>query len=561
MTTPAIELATAIQSCCAIPLFNVHAERQGEAAMKIRSIPFVLCHLFVLLIAPSGWAQDPAGNAKDLEAKRELAVQRGLKYLAEQGQADDGTFTAQAGSGLTSLAILAALRNGADVDDPMVAKGLKAMEKFVQPDGGIYGGGRLKNYETCIAIVTLAAANRNGRYDQILQNAKKFVTEMQYGSAGDRDESDPWYGGSSYSGSGRPDLSNTGYMIEALKALDAGANDPAIQRALKFVSRCQNLDNQFNDTPLAPLVNDGGFYYEIPSEPVEPKENDERVTANGGLRSYGSMTYTGLKSMIYAGLTDTDPRVKAATQWIKDHYSVTENPGMGDAGLYYYYHTFGAALKARGADTLTDAEGKLHNWKHDLIQALADAQQADGSWTNENTRWFENDKNLSTSFALIALSYCQPQSSTSTPGPANSGPANSGQGDGNARLTAANAIQAAGDTIQQLDLVDTCCPSDFWAGERARMGLSRPSFFSVGGTLWATLGIQQRLLEPLSNRCTGVAATAIGNASCIIVGCRRLLVCNRLVRRLWPRTTSVDCSLDACHDAGCRVDGDSVRLA
>ncbi len=367
--------------------------------------------LAVVVISPLGYAQQSTSDAKSIESKRTEAIEKGLKYLAEQGQADDGTFTAKAGSGLTSLAVLSALRNGKPVDDPMVAKGLKAIEKFVQPDGGIYGGGRLKNYETCIAIIALAEANKDGRYTEILKKAKQFVTEMQYGSAGDRAESDPWYGGSSYSGSGRPDLSNTGYMIEALKALDAGANDPAIQRALKFVSRSQNLDSPFNDTQFADKINDGGFYYEIPNEIVDPSESTERFSPNGGLRSYGSMTYTGLKSMIYAGLTDSDPRVKAATQWIKDHYSLDQNPGMGDAGLYYYYHTFGAALNARGEATIVDADGKSHDWKVELINQLADAQQPDGSWTNTNTRWFENDKNLSTSFALMALSYCKPHAS------------------------------------------------------------------------------------------------------------------------------------------------------
>ncbi len=113
-----------------------------------------------LLFAPLSHAQDATGDAKTVESKRTAAIERGLKYLAEQGQAEDGTFTAKAGSGLTSLAVLSALRNGKSVDDPMVAKGLKAIEKFVQPDGGIYGGGRLKNYETCIAIIALVEANK-----------------------------------------------------------------------------------------------------------------------------------------------------------------------------------------------------------------------------------------------------------------------------------------------------------------------------------------------------------------------------------------------------------------
>ena len=60
------------------------------------------------------------------------------------------------------------------------------------------------------------------------------------------------------------------------------------------------------------------------------------------------MTYAGLKSMIYAGVGADDPRVKAALKWIQQHYDLSSNPGMGQAGLYYYYHTFAKALDAAG---------------------------------------------------------------------------------------------------------------------------------------------------------------------------------------------------------------------
>lgn len=383
--------------------------------MKRLSLRLLCFGLFLGLACHTVFSQDP-GNPQDsgesrtetVVQKRQQAIERGLKYLATQGQATDGTFTAKAGSGITSLAITAALRNGRSVDDPMVAKGLKAIEGFVKPDGGIYGGGRLKNYETCVAMVCLAEANQDGRYTATLERARKFVTELQYGFSDGRAESDPWYGGSSYSGTGRPDLSNTGYMVDALQAMDVGPNDPAIQRALAFISRCQNLDTKHNDTEFAGLINDGGFYYEIPSEKVDPSTSPERFTPNGGLRSYGSMTYAGLKSMVYAGLTENDPRVKAAVDWINAHYSVTENPGMGSAGLYYYYHLFGASLNAAKLPHVTSPNGTKHDWRNDLIEELASSQQRDGSWSNENNRWFEDDKNLSTSFALLALSYCKP---------------------------------------------------------------------------------------------------------------------------------------------------------
>ena len=365
---------------------------------------FVTAMALAVTYVPA-FAQGPAANSK-IEMERRFIVDKGLAYLAKEGQSEAGTFSDKVGPGVTALAITSAMRNGREVSDSMVAEGLKALESFVKPDGGIYGNGRLKNYETCVAMVCFAEANQSGKYNEILKRAKEFVTGVQFGE-GKRDPSDPWYGGVGYDGDGRPDLSNTGYFIEALRAVDTSSEDPAIQRALAFVSRCQNLKGQYNDTEFAAKVDDGGFYYEIPTTKIDPSTSDERYTAEGGLRSYGSMGYTGLKSMIFAGLTKEDPRVRAAEKWITDHYSVENNPGMGSAGLYYYYHTFASGLSASGLKTIKDADGTEHDWKADLITELARRQNQDGSWSNENSRWFENDKNLATSFALMALAYCK----------------------------------------------------------------------------------------------------------------------------------------------------------
>jgi squalene-hopene/tetraprenyl-beta-curcumene cyclase len=339
------------------------------------------------------------------EVDRAGVIADGVEYLRTAGQADDGTLTAQAGPGLTAMALTALLRNDVPVDDPMVAKGLKALEGFVKPDGGVYGNGRMKNYETCVAILAFSEANADKRYDKIIADANKFVRGLQYGAAGGQDEENVWYGGVGYGGPERPDLSNTSYLIDALKAVDAPSDDEAIHRALVFVSRCQNLEGAGNDTEFAGKVNDGGFYYVVPTESVDPSE-DERYTANGGLRSYGSMTYAGFKSMVYAGLTKEDPRVKAALEWIGKNYSVTENPGQGSAGLFYYYNTFGSALDAADLEAVVDAEGKSHDWRADLTVELAKQQNDDGSWSNANRQWFESDKNLATAFALLALSHC-----------------------------------------------------------------------------------------------------------------------------------------------------------
>ncbi|MGD9634260.1 MAG: prenyltransferase/squalene oxidase repeat-containing protein [Pirellulales bacterium] len=359
--------------------------------------------LAALAVNSNAFAKD-AEPANGTEAQRQAAVAKGLEFLRTQGQGEDGLFTGKAGPGVTALALTGALRNGVSIDDPMVAKGLKALEGFVKPDGGIYGD-RLKNYETCVSIVAFKLANTDGRYDKILADADKYVRGLQYGPARDKDPNDPWYGGAGYGGDGRPDLSNTSYLIDALVAGGSEADDEAIQRALVFVSRCQNLKGQWNDTKFGPLVNDGGFYYTLPGEKEET--TGPRFTADGGLRSYGSMTYAGYKSLVYAGLTESDPRVKAALDWISKFYTVDDNPGQGDAGIYYYYNAFAAALNASKLSEIKAADGQSHDWRADLIAEIAERQQDDGSWQNSNRQWMEGDKNLSTAFALIALAHAQ----------------------------------------------------------------------------------------------------------------------------------------------------------
>jgi squalene-hopene/tetraprenyl-beta-curcumene cyclase len=109
--------------------------------------------------------------------------------------------------------------------------------------------------------------------------------------------------------------------------------------------------------------------------------------------------------MLYAGLTKTDPRTVAAKKWIENNYSVSTNPGQGTTGLFYYYQLFGSALSASGMEKIASKDGE-HDWRHDLVEQLARTQKADGSWANTNRQFMENDPNLATAFALLALTYC-----------------------------------------------------------------------------------------------------------------------------------------------------------
>ena len=346
-----------------------------------------------------------SAQAADVAQTKKQVVDKGLKYLIERGQDEDGGFSTHAGIGVTALATKAMLKSGMSPDDPAVAKSLAYLKKHIQKDGGIYQPTMLfRNYETCIAMGCFAAANKDGRYDDLLKGAKDYVTGLQWDETEGKTKSDLDYGGAGYGKHQRPDMSNTSYMIDALKECGVGPEDEAMKKALIFISRCQNLETEHNTTEFASKNPDGGFYYTCAAGGETKVEGD---LPNGGLRSYASMTYAGLKSMIYAGVGPDDPRVKAAVRWATKNYGLNENPGMGNSGLYYYYHTFAKALAATGLDEIEDADGVKHDWRQELIEELARRQQKDGSWINEDDRWMEADPSLVTGYALLALSYCR----------------------------------------------------------------------------------------------------------------------------------------------------------
>lgn len=343
-------------------------------------------------------------RGEDKAASPEQMVARAINYLKVKGQRDNGSYE-EKGIGITAVVTAALLRHGRTPQDPQVAKSLAYLEKHVQTDGGIYTPESTnKNYETCLSMLAFTEANKDGKYDKLLKNADVFLKDLQWDEKEEKGKEDLFYGGAGYGGHKRPDLSNTSFLIEALKAAGNDADSEAMQKALIFVSRSQNLESQYNTTPFAAKVNDGGFYY----TPAAGGTSQAGPTENGGLRSYASMTYAGLKSMIYAGVKQDDPRVKAAYAWIQKNYDLSTNPGMEKAGLFYYYQTFAKALSAMGVDEIETADGKKHDWRADLIAELGKRQQPDGSWINsDNNRWLEGDASLVTGYALLALSYTQ----------------------------------------------------------------------------------------------------------------------------------------------------------
>ncbi|HMP79659.1 MAG TPA: terpene cyclase/mutase family protein [Pirellulaceae bacterium] len=349
-------------------------------------------------------ATNIASDAQDYDE----VVRKAVQYLLDQGQdIEDGSFSKQLGPAVTALAATALMKHGLPAEHPRVAKALEYLLQFRRDDGGFYSEHSvLQNYETSIAILCLSEANRDGRYDQMIQQAANFLRRLQWDEGEGHDRSSPFYGGAGYGASKRPDLSNTSYWIEAMVAAGEDVNSTAMRNAMLFNARCQNLVGPENLGTFAQLATDedrGGFIY----SPVNDGESKASTSESGGLRSYGSMTYAGLKSFLYAGVDRDDIRVQAAVDWIRRHYDVTKNPGMDQQGVFYYYQVFAKALAALGDDDFVDAQGLPHPWRADLIQELKRRQQPDGSWINSADRWYESDPNLVTSYVLLALVHCK----------------------------------------------------------------------------------------------------------------------------------------------------------
>ena len=339
------------------------------------------------------------------DAASDPLVEKAVTFLKGRQEADGSWSPNRKEPGITALVITGLLRSKrVTPSEPTISKALSYLEGFVDPAGGMPKAAHA-NYSTAIALMAFREANVGGRYDAIIKGSQDFIVSKQWDEGEEKNPADPFYGGAGYGGNNsRPDLSNTSFMIEALRDSGLPADDPALQKALVFVSRCQNLKSEFNDQPWADDVNDGGFIYTA----ANGGSSVAGPIDGGGLRSYASMTYAGLKSMIYAGLTADDPRVKAATEYLTKHYTVDENPGLGQRGIFYYYQAFAKTLALLGKPTFTDEKQVAHDWRADLVAALAQRQDANGSWVNKNDGFMEGDANLVTSYGLLALAYAAP---------------------------------------------------------------------------------------------------------------------------------------------------------
>jgi squalene-hopene/tetraprenyl-beta-curcumene cyclase len=322
-----------------------------------------------------------------LEQRARSAIDRGLKWLRGQQQ-ENGSWANHPGiSALVLAAYMRSPRSYVEDDGPFIRDAVAYLRSLTKEDGGIYDRD-LPVYNTALSIMALCATG-NPDYAESIQQARNFLLGRQSDEGEGYTSTDKFYGGIGYGNDERPDLSNLQFALEGLRAGKLEKKDPAWDRAVQFLQRCQNR-SESNDQSWA--ANDGGFVY-YPG-----------YSFVGDTTSYGSMTYAGVKSFIYAHLDRDDPRVQSAMDWIRNHYTLEENPGLGADGLYYYFHTFSKSLRVYGERVIVDAQGNRHDWAEDLARELLGRQDASGFWVNsESGRWWESNSVLVTAEAILAL--------------------------------------------------------------------------------------------------------------------------------------------------------------
>lgn len=361
------------------------------------------------------------------------AINLSLRWL-EQHQQPDGHWSLGEFPAITALVTQGYLNDPARRPmeiKPHVMRALGYIMSCARKDGGIYcdvpraHGGSLRNYNTAICMTALAASG-DVKYDPVIRQARALLAEMQCQEKG------VYRGGLGYDlPLDRPyaDMANTTLAIEAFRftqfVVDNSCAPPIRQiqhrpraqkndehkdldwlAAVSFLEQCQNLPAENSAKTVSPRAQDhGGFFYE-----------PNRGQAGGGKDangrpiwySYGTATYGGLLSLLFAEVKRDDPRVQAAVNWVRRNWTLTEHPGMGAQGLYFYYYSIAKALRAYGEDELVLADGRTVNWRIELALRLCALQKKDaptglGYWVNENGRWMENDPVLVTAYSVLAL--------------------------------------------------------------------------------------------------------------------------------------------------------------
>jgi squalene-hopene/tetraprenyl-beta-curcumene cyclase len=393
--------------------------------------------LTALAVALAGCTPKPLPSAPtapvvpdDKSSFADMAMARARHFLiAKQGA--DGTWRSDTyssfrdGASLTPLVVLALNElHDQGCDDSALGRGTEYLVKLVKPDGTIDAGEYGLSYPVYTAALAVRVLSRPGN-ERHKAARDAWLAELRRRQL---DESLGWgpadepYGGWGYChalprkpqpGEFVPpllesNLSATVFAIDALRAAGVPAADPAYQKALRFVTRCQN----YPDDPKAAdaKFDDGGFFF-IYADPARNKPGLAGTDAAGRerFRSYGSTTADGYRALRMCGLPPEHPRVRASLGWLRKHFDGAAHAGdypperSGDKDAVYFYYAWSLA------QSLNDVPAEeARAWAVALADGVMARQQSDGGWRNPRKAVHEDDPILATAFAAAALARCRP---------------------------------------------------------------------------------------------------------------------------------------------------------
>ena len=331
------------------------------------------------------------------------SVEKGASFLLSK-QAEDGHWSDPQMPALTALPLWAlSTANLPNLQTSQTfqtsrAKAAAFVLKTQREDGGFYvpkpgrGGSGLGNYNTSVCLSAL--------FDSGLAPKAALLKARTYIASSQLEGDDTMAGGFGYDKISRrryADLSNTSYAMSAMAKTasleefrtEGKKADIDWDKALSFVENLMNKEGP----------DKGGAAY---NERTPQAGTSTNAQGRVHLRAYGSMTYAAVLSMCSAKLDRGDPRVRQSLEYLTKYWSVEENPGMGNQGLYYFYDIMARALSAAGVEKVGE-----HEWKKELSTKVISLQKPDGSWANDNNRFWEADPVLCTSFALLVLNLCR----------------------------------------------------------------------------------------------------------------------------------------------------------
>jgi squalene-hopene/tetraprenyl-beta-curcumene cyclase len=395
----------------------------------LRALVLAGVGLLPLACAPTSRKASFPGALTRLE-RVDRALRLAGRFLVEQ-RSPDGSWRSdqyspfKSGDALTPL-VLDALRPLASEDEfaPAFRKGCDRLAALVKSDGSIDEGKfglSYPVYTAALSVVVLGEASNvhhlKARDAWLVYLRRRQLTEDLGWNPRDKP-----YGGWGYSIPlpRKPraadltlpveaNLSATVFALDALRAAGQAGNDPAFQKALVFLQRRQNFEDERSGDP-----SHGGFTF-IYDDGARNKAGSY-VDQHGLTRfhSYGSTTADGLRGLLASRLPNKHARVAAARSWLETNFRTDIHPGpyekvrepLRQSVYFYYCRSVARTLQLLAVRELATREGKV-DWAEALADELLRRQDEKGRWINAADAQREDDPLVATSLAMSALAACR----------------------------------------------------------------------------------------------------------------------------------------------------------